>query len=43
MSNTEYKRAYGISKSVEYLELAADSQFQDVFVDNLEFPSPFVD
>lgn len=41
MSRAEYGRAYDISKKIEYLELAADPEFQDVFVDNLEFPSAY--
>ena len=39
LSIDEYKRAADISKKIEYLELAADPAFQDVFVDELEFPS----
>ena len=38
LSIDEYKRAAAISKKIEYLELAADPAFQDVFVDELEFP-----
>jgi uncharacterized 2Fe-2S/4Fe-4S cluster protein (DUF4445 family) len=38
LSIDEYKRAATISKRIEYLELAADPAFQDVFVDELEFP-----
>ena len=38
LSIDEYKRAADISKKIEYLELAADPAFQDVFVDELEFP-----
>ena len=38
LSIDEYKRAATISKKIEYLELAADPAFQDVFVDELEFP-----
>ena len=38
LSIDEYKRAATLSKKIEYLELAADPAFQDVFVDELEFP-----
>lgn len=38
LSIDEYKRASVLSRQVEYLELAADPAFQDVFVDELEFP-----
>ena len=38
LSIDEYKRAAVLSKRIEYLELAADPAFQDVFVDELEFP-----
>ncbi len=38
LSIDEYKRAARLAKHIEYLELAADPQFQDVFVDELEFP-----
>ena len=38
LSIDEYKRASRLAKHIEYLELAADPQFQDVFVDELEFP-----
>ncbi len=38
LSIDEYKRAAVLSRHVEYLELAADPAFQDVFVDELEFP-----
>ncbi len=38
LSIDEYKRAAVLSRQVEYLELAADPAFQDVFVDELEFP-----
>jgi uncharacterized 2Fe-2S/4Fe-4S cluster protein (DUF4445 family) len=38
LSIDEYKRAATLAKKIEYLELAADPAFQDVFVDELEFP-----
>ena len=38
LSVEEYKRAEKLSMSMDYLELAADPAFQDVFVDQLEFP-----
>ena len=38
LSIDEYKRAATLSKRIEYLELAADPAFLDVFVDELEFP-----
>jgi uncharacterized 2Fe-2S/4Fe-4S cluster protein (DUF4445 family) len=38
LSIDEYRRAAVLAKRIEYLELAADPQFQDVFVDELEFP-----
>ncbi len=38
LSIDEYKRAAVLARQVEYLELAADPAFQDVFVDELEFP-----
>ena len=38
LSIDEYSRAATIAKKIEYLELAADPAFQDVFVDELEFP-----
>lgn len=38
LSIDEYHRAAILSRNVEYLELAADPTFQDVFVDELEFP-----
>ena len=38
LSIDEYRRAATLSRNVEYLELAADPAFQDVFVDELEFP-----
>ncbi len=38
LSIDEYKRAATLSRKIEYLELAADPAFQDVFVDELEFP-----
>ncbi|MBO4330536.1 MAG: DUF4445 domain-containing protein [Oscillospiraceae bacterium] len=38
LSEPEYERAKRIGVSCDYLELAADPQFQDVFVDQLEFP-----
>lgn len=38
ISHREYERASAISKEMNYLELAADPKFQDVFVDMLEFP-----
>lgn len=39
LSAAEYRRASALRAKVEYLELAADPAFQDVFVDQLEFPS----
>lgn len=39
LSIDEYRRAATLAKNIEYLELAADPAFQDVFVDELEFPS----
>ena len=41
LSLSEYKRSEVIGKSNEYLELAAEPGFQDVFVDQLEFPSEY--
>ncbi len=38
LSIDEYKRAAVLARHIEYLELAADPAFQDVFVDELEFP-----
>ncbi|MBP5166067.1 MAG: DUF4445 domain-containing protein [Oscillospiraceae bacterium] len=38
LSDPEYERAKRIGVSCDYLELAADPLFQDVFVDQLEFP-----
>ncbi len=38
LSIDEYERAARLAASIEYLELAADPAFQDVFVDELEFP-----
>ncbi len=38
LSEPEYERAKRIGAFCDYLELAADPQFQDVFVDQLEFP-----
>lgn len=39
LSIDEYRRASRLANSMDYLELAADPAFQDVFVDQLEFPS----
>jgi uncharacterized 2Fe-2S/4Fe-4S cluster protein (DUF4445 family) len=39
LSAAEYKRAEALGRSTEYLELAADPDFQDTFVDQMEFPS----
>ncbi len=39
LSIDEYRRAATLAKGMDYLELAADPAFQDVFVDELEFPS----
>ena len=39
LSIEEYRRAARLARSMDYLELAADPAFQDVFVDQLEFPS----
>ena len=38
LSTAEYRRAARMTEKIEYLELAADPAFQDVFVDELEFP-----
>lgn len=38
LSIDEYLRAAKIASNMDYLELAADPAFQDVFVDQLEFP-----
>ncbi len=38
LSIDEYRRAARLARSMDYLELAADPAFQDVFVDQLEFP-----
>ncbi len=38
LSDGEYKRAADIAARMNYLELAADPKFQDIFVDMLEFP-----
>ena len=38
LSIDEYHRASTLAKNIEYLELAADPAFQDIFVDELEFP-----
>lgn len=38
LSLKEYERAARLACSMDYLELAADPAFQDVFVDELEFP-----
>lgn len=39
LSIDEYRRAAAMTEAgIEYLELAADPAFQDVFVDQLEFP-----
>lgn len=38
LSSEEYKRSAKLAKEMDYLELAADPEFQDVFVDMLEFP-----
>ena len=38
LSGDEYRRAAEIAVNMDYLELAADPEFQDVFVDELEFP-----
>lgn len=39
LSIEEYRRAARLARSMDYLELAANPAFQDVFVDQLEFPS----
>ena len=39
ISGWKYRRSSGLARHIEYLELAADPAFQDVFVDELEFPS----
>ena len=39
LSIDEYRRAATLAKGMDYLELAADPAFQDVFVDELEFPA----
>ena len=41
LSLAEYERSERLAKSMDYLELAADPKFQDVFVDELEFPSEY--
>ena len=41
LSVDEYKRSARLAVEVEYLELAADPKFQDIFVDELEFPSKY--
>ena len=38
ISRKEFERAVKMAKEINYLELAADPKFQDVFVDMLEFP-----
>ena len=38
LSIDEYQRSARLAGRIEYLELAADPAFQDVFVDELEFP-----
>lgn len=38
LSLEEYERAARLARRIEYLELAADPAFQDVFVDELVFP-----
>lgn len=38
LSKSEYERSANISRTMNYLELAADPKFQDIFVDMLEFP-----
>ena len=38
LSRKEFERAAIMAKEINYLELAADPKFQDVFVDMLEFP-----
>ncbi len=38
LSIDEYRRAAKMTANIEYLELAADPAFQDVFVEELEFP-----
>lgn len=41
LSVDEYKRSAKLALKMEYLELAADPKFQDIFVDELEFPSDY--
>ncbi|MDD6189183.1 MAG: ASKHA domain-containing protein [Clostridiales bacterium] len=41
LSVDEYKRSARLAVKMEYLELAADPKFQDIFVDELEFPSKY--
>ena len=41
LSVDEFERAARLSVKMEYLELAADPDFQDFFVDELEFPSKY--
>lgn len=38
LSRKEFERATVMAREINYLELAADPKFQDVFVDMLEFP-----
>jgi uncharacterized 2Fe-2S/4Fe-4S cluster protein (DUF4445 family) len=38
ISRKEFERATVMAREINYLELAADPKFQDVFVDMLEFP-----
>jgi uncharacterized 2Fe-2S/4Fe-4S cluster protein (DUF4445 family) len=38
LSRKEFERAARMAREINYLELAADPKFQDVFVDMLEFP-----
>ena len=38
LSKEEYERSADIARTMNYLELAADPKFQDIFVDMLEFP-----
>lgn len=38
LSAQEYTHAQELARRIEFLELATDPEFQDCFVDNLEFP-----
>ena len=40
MNYTEFQHTRHLASGIEFLELAAESEFQDTFVDELEFPLP---